>query len=31
VFDDTVAVTELLEDAELSTLRMLDPDRLFIA
>jgi glutaconate CoA-transferase subunit B len=31
VFDDTVAVTEPLEDAELSTLRMLDPDRLFIA
>jgi glutaconate CoA-transferase, subunit B len=31
VFDDTVSVTELLEDAELATLRMLDPDRLFIA
>ena len=31
VFDDTVSVTEPLEDAELATLRMLDPDRLFIA
>jgi glutaconate CoA-transferase subunit B len=31
VFDDTVSVTEPLEDAELATVRMLDPDRLFIA
>jgi glutaconate CoA-transferase subunit B len=30
VFDDSVSITEPLEDAELSTLRMLDPDRLFI-
>src|SRR5277367_2817394 len=31
VFDDTVSVTEPLADAELATLRMLDPDRRFIA
>jgi glutaconate CoA-transferase subunit B len=31
VFDDTVSVTEPLEEVELATLRMLDPDRLFIA
>jgi len=31
VFDDTVSVTEPLTDAELHTLRLLDPDRLFIA
>jgi glutaconate CoA-transferase subunit B len=31
VFDDTVSVTEPLTEAELATLRMLDPDRRFIA
>src|SRR5580700_5108647 len=31
VFDDTVSVNEPLTDAELATLRMLDPDRRFIA
>jgi glutaconate CoA-transferase subunit B len=30
IFDDAVSVTEPPEDIELATLRMLDPDRLFI-